>query len=147
MFLPMLSWCQRPHELYHVSVKNITFFFSHHDHHTMASRHVHTEGCIDTCIYVSADAIVITKTPWTLSFFPAKISPFLLSWWSPYHVCFETRAHRRVYRYLQLCFCWCYRDANHPMNFIMLLSKSSPFSPLMMITIPWLRDMCTPKGV
>ena len=31
-----------------------------------ASRHVHTEGCIDTCIYVSAgdneDAIVISKT-------------------------------------------------------------------------------------
>ena len=34
-----------------------------------ASRHVHTEGCIDTCIYVSADVIVITKTPWTLSSF------------------------------------------------------------------------------
>ena len=39
-------------------------FCSHGDHHTMsASRHMHTEGCIDTCIYVSADAIVMTTTP------------------------------------------------------------------------------------
>jgi len=56
---------------------NLSFFrqkthrlSSHDDHHTMfASRHMHTEGSTDSCIYASIDAIVITKTPCILSFF------------------------------------------------------------------------------